>query len=77
MIIVTITRGTAIDEAMQLAQMNPGAALTISQIVGHITVLTGPRAYRCRRTTATETSSTVSTAIHTAGVGDVDALNES
>src|SRR5215467_5463262 len=64
-IMVTITRGTAIDKAMQLAQMHPGAALTISQIVGHITVLIALGAYRCEPTTATETSSTVPTAIHT------------
>jgi hypothetical protein len=38
---VTMAPGRATDDAMQFEQMNPGAALTTSQMVDHITVLTG------------------------------------
>jgi hypothetical protein len=40
---VTLPPGRATNDAMQFEQMNPGAALTTSQMVDHITVLTGPR----------------------------------
>jgi hypothetical protein len=40
---MTMAPGRATDDAIQFGQMNPGAALTISQIVGHITVLTAAR----------------------------------
>src|SRR5262249_34001305 len=66
---VTMMRGRAADAAMQFEQMNPGAALTISQIVGHNTVRTAPRAERWTSTTAAESSPTVPTAIHIGAVG--------
>jgi hypothetical protein len=45
---VTTALGRATDDAMHFEQMNPGAALTISPIVGHITVLTRRNAIAAR-----------------------------
>jgi len=40
---MTTALGRATDDAMHFGQMNPGAAFTISQIVGQITLLTAAR----------------------------------